>query len=157
VIFRWASMATACCSGWGKCNQMERGRWPPGSCNFFDLRNPNLLKATFSIHHIPPPHLQVYEPRKYMTDIKMVAASYSMGKKLWHFIHVPSAYLNQRFPTQVVQTLQKQGSTKSLSVPPPTTPLLIPSYAPAQGPNRNPYGGPGHEIAYLRPAMAMVY
>ena len=42
----------------------------------------------------------------------------------------------------------KVGINQNLSVPPSATPLLIPSYAPAQSPNRDTYGGPGHEVVY---------
>ena len=41
----------------------------------------------------------------------------------------------------------KAEPVKSLSVPPSLTPLLIPSHAPAQGPNRDTDGAPGDEIA----------
>jgi hypothetical protein len=58
----------------------------------FRLEEPQLTQDNF---HIPPPHLQVYEPGKHMTDIRRVAASYSIEKP--PVLHTPS--FNKSQPT----------------------------------------------------------
>jgi hypothetical protein len=124
------------------CNRLERGKvasW------FLQLSRPEESQphnTTLSIHHIPPPHLQVHERGKYMTYAKAVAASYSVKKKPPRtFIRLPPACLNQSS-----QPSKSRASQKSIRT---TLSGSLAYSKPAQGPNRGTDGAPGDEIAGL--------
>src|SRR5277367_3863462 len=130
MIFRWDSMVTAYCNGWGQgAIDWRGGRWPPGSYNFLDLRNLNLYNATLRTHHIPPPHFQVHERGKY--DICKSSHSIVFCRKKARVLsydfhqHVSTSDIRHNQSPQPTKSRASQKSIRTTL----SDSLLIPSHA----------------------------